>query len=205
MRGGGREVTELRKNLSYEQIILAAVAEVVEVGYEALSLRRVAERLGVKPASLYNHIDGVADLRAGIAIHSAGGLESAILAAMDGRDREEAFLRGCLAYRDYATENSALYHALISARSLNEERVHRAGMRVFEPLISIVRSYGFSEVETTNFHRALRSSIHGFIELCNNGFMTQGPTSRDDSYLAMIEKYTQILIHYPGDRKENKQ
>lgn len=192
----------LRKNLTYEQIIAAAIAEAVTSGYDGISLRQIAARLGVKPASLYNHVSGIDDIRAGIAVHAANALRARIVDAITGKDRDTAFLEGARVYRAFATEESALYHAFIFSRMLDDTRVHEAGRASFEPLIDLIRSYGLDEYETLNFHRALRSAIHGYIELCNNGFMSRGGVSSDESYSVMINGYLGALHYHANNRKE---
>ncbi|WP_307793108.1 TetR/AcrR family transcriptional regulator C-terminal domain-containing protein [Amycolatopsis sp. MtRt-6] len=53
--------------LSRERILLAGLALVDEEGLEAVSMRKLARRLGVDPMSLYNHVDGKDALLDGIA------------------------------------------------------------------------------------------------------------------------------------------
>jgi AcrR family transcriptional regulator len=51
-----------RKDLGVDRIVVAAVALADEEGLGALSMRRVAERLGVGTMSLYTHVPGKAEL-----------------------------------------------------------------------------------------------------------------------------------------------
>jgi TetR/AcrR family tetracycline transcriptional repressor len=48
----GPEATPLRR----EEIVRAALALVDDSGFDALTMRRLAERIGIKAASLYNHV-----------------------------------------------------------------------------------------------------------------------------------------------------
>ncbi|MEV4052499.1 TetR/AcrR family transcriptional regulator C-terminal domain-containing protein [Amycolatopsis sp. NPDC049688] len=56
-----------RSVLSRERILLAGLALVDEEGLAAVSMRKLARRLGVDPMSLYNHVDGKDALLDGIA------------------------------------------------------------------------------------------------------------------------------------------
>ena len=47
-----------RKGLSRDAIVDAAAALAEEKGMENLTLRELADALNVKPASLYNHLQG---------------------------------------------------------------------------------------------------------------------------------------------------
>jgi len=53
--------------LSRERILREALALVDEEGLEAVSMRKLARRLGVDPMSLYNHVDGKDALLDGVA------------------------------------------------------------------------------------------------------------------------------------------
>lgn len=53
--------------LSRERVLEAALALVDEEGVEAISMRKIAGRLGVDPMSLYNHVDGKDAILDGIA------------------------------------------------------------------------------------------------------------------------------------------
>jgi len=53
--------------LSRDRILLAGLALVDEEGLDAVSMRKLARRLGVDPMSLYNHVDGKDALLDGIA------------------------------------------------------------------------------------------------------------------------------------------
>ncbi|MEV6829985.1 TetR/AcrR family transcriptional regulator C-terminal domain-containing protein [Amycolatopsis sp. NPDC051102] len=54
-------------NLSRELILREALALVDDEGLDAVSMRKLARRLGVDPMSLYNHVDGKDALLDGIA------------------------------------------------------------------------------------------------------------------------------------------
>src|SRR4051812_18332924 len=64
--------TQTRESLSREKVLLTAVAVAARGGVEALSMRRVAQELGVVPMALYRHVankdemlDGMIDVVVG--------------------------------------------------------------------------------------------------------------------------------------------
>ena len=63
---------EPRIPLSRERILSAAITLADEGGIDSLSMRKLAERLGVEAMSLYNHIANKDDLLAGIVEAVAG-------------------------------------------------------------------------------------------------------------------------------------
>ncbi len=73
---------EVRIPLSRERVLRAAVGLADEAGIESLTMRRLAERLGSEPMSLYYHVankdallDGVADLILGEIIDVTSKIE----------------------------------------------------------------------------------------------------------------------------------
>ena len=58
--------TEPRSRLSRERVLLAAVARADEGGLEAVTMRRLAEGLGVAPMALYRHVANRDDLIDGL-------------------------------------------------------------------------------------------------------------------------------------------
>ncbi|MEV4918942.1 TetR/AcrR family transcriptional regulator C-terminal domain-containing protein [Streptomyces tirandamycinicus] len=65
-RGARPEVPGPREPLSRDRIIGAALVIIDEEGVEALSMRRIAARLGVQAMSLYNHVRGKDDILDGV-------------------------------------------------------------------------------------------------------------------------------------------
>ena len=61
-----------RRGLDRAQVVDAAVAIADADGLEAVTLSRVAAALGVKPPSLYNHVDGRGALVRAIALRALG-------------------------------------------------------------------------------------------------------------------------------------
>jgi AcrR family transcriptional regulator len=51
-----------RQPITLERIVAAAFAIMAREGYEALSMRRIAQELGTGPASLYAHVESKAEL-----------------------------------------------------------------------------------------------------------------------------------------------
>src|SRR6266516_4843039 len=67
--------TRPRGSLSRDEIIQTALALLEEHGAGALSMRRLADRLGVAPNALYTHVRGKADLIDGLVDQVYAGLD----------------------------------------------------------------------------------------------------------------------------------
>lgn len=200
-----------RRGITYSEIMEKALNLVEEVGYEQFSLRELASKLGVKPASLYNHIEGIEEINTGVAIEVARRLNRTLQMAIkealgceetadckgsignDDTGKDRAFMAAAFAYRRFAEENSQLYEALINMPRSDNDKILSAAFYSFEPMRELIKSYGLGDRETINFIRGLRSVMHGFVELCNSGFMLKGNVSRGESYEVIIRQYLKVL------------
>lgn len=178
-----------KKGLTRSQIIDAAVEMIGENGYEGFSLRTLAARLGVQPASLYNHVEGIDEIATEIALHASEQMRKALRTAIADKDPDTAFVDAALAYRQFAIDHPEIYKALVRMPLSQDENVRLAGLHSFRPIREIVETYHLPRRDMINFCRGLRSVMHGFIELTNNGFMQRDYVTRDESYRAIIESY----------------
>lgn len=186
----------MKKGLNREIVIAEAVSLVNEQGYEHLSLRELAARLCIKPASLYNHIEGIEDVQISIAEHAGERLERALFEAVAGKEMTAAFRDGAHAYLDFARYNKELYKALISVPKSDSERTLEVGRKTFSVFREIIHGLRINDNESLHLIRMLRSLIHGFIELCENGFMTHGTVGRKDTFDFAVDEFIGIVRRY---------
>ncbi len=142
------------------EIVAAARAILEEEGLDALTMRRIAERLGIRAPSLYKHFPDKESLEA--AIISAAFEEQAEVferAVEDGDDPLEAL---GAAYRSFALAHPHLYR-LMTDRELRRDLLapgveERAGLTIY-------RAAG----EDTDRARAAWAFAHGMamLELTN--------------------------------------
>ena len=79
-----------RAGLDQASVVEAAVKLIDEEGIEQLSLGRLAERLGVRTPSLYNHIAGLPGLKHDLALYCLRDVLNRLLRATIGKSRAEA-------------------------------------------------------------------------------------------------------------------
>lgn len=182
-----------RKGLTRDQIINAGLELIAEKGYDDFSLRTLAAKLGVQPASLYNHVNGIEEIATEIALHASEEMKHALNEAIAGKTPDAAFVDAALAYRQFAMENPELYKALVHMPLSHDENLRRAGLQSFRPMRELIQQYNLDRRDAINFSRGLRSVMHGFIELTNNGFMQRDYVTRDESYRVIIENYLSFL------------
>jgi AcrR family transcriptional regulator len=146
-------------------MIADAAAKIVQTeGSAGLTLSRVALEVGVKPPSLYNHIDGLDAVRRDVAMRAVTELGNRLAAAAMGRSGREALRAIAAEMRAYAAENPGLYELSVQARPDDEEYA-QASMRPVEPVLAVLRAYDLEGDEAIHAARTLRAALHGFVSL----------------------------------------
>src|SRR5439155_21523935 len=123
-----------RVGLDQASVVEGAVKLVDEEGIEQLTLGRLAERLGVRTPSLYNHVAGLPGLKHELMLYCLHDLVDRILHATVGKSRAEAIVALADAYRAYARETSGGYALTLQAPEPGDQEVQgiaeeRVGVR----------------------------------------------------------------------------
>ncbi|NLW70795.1 MAG: TetR/AcrR family transcriptional regulator [Eubacteriaceae bacterium] len=176
-----------RRGLNNENIMEEATLFVQEKGFDNFSLRELAHRLNVKPASLYNHIDGIDAINLSVGATAAGRLKQAMISAMLSKGRREALRAAAKAFRDFALENPELYKAIIRLPSMKSDKAREALHDCFEPLKECVGRFIEDEAMKLNYYRTIRALIHGYTALEERGFMRVNLTPPNDSFEWAVE------------------
>lgn len=153
------------RGLTQEQVVERAAGLADAEGFESLTLAALAGRLGVRTPSLYNHVDGLPDLRRRLALRGLRELAEHLRDATLARGRDEGLLALAIAYRSFASEHPGLYQALQQAPAAGDDERAAAAAAVLEPLLAVLRSYGMEGDDAIHAARGVRSAVHGFAEL----------------------------------------
>ena len=175
-----------REGLSPDIVTEAAAAIVDADGLSALTLARLAARLGVAAPSLYKHIGGQDDLTLRVSILALRRLNAELTTAAIGRSGREALTSIARAYRRFAIEHAGLYRltqgALRPDSDAQQSEVRHA-LKVFD---AVIRSYGVPENLSVHATRMVRASLHGFADIeARGGF--QLSQSVDESFELLVE------------------
>ena len=157
-----------RARLDKATVVQAAADLANAEGVEALSLGRLAERLGVRTPSLYNHIDGLSGLYRELTLLNVRMLGARLGDAAIGKSGPGALEAVAQAYRAYIKECPGLYMAnLRAARTQTpvDTELQIAEDRVVEIVLAAFASFGLSGEDGLHAVRALRSVVHGFATL----------------------------------------
>ena len=175
-----------RKGLNKENVIRAALELIEEEGYAAFSLNALARKLGVRAASLYNHVESLDDVLAGAASAANAMMIEAEEKAMAGKSRDEAVFALAAAYRAFAKERYELYKVIFSLQGASSDVLRREVGRMIAPIMEALANYRLDELERRHWQRVLRSVMHGFVAHEEAGGFAHFSAARDDSYRLAI-------------------
>jgi len=175
-----------RAGLTRDDVVAAAAGLSDEIGYAELTMGLLAQRLGVRPPSLYKHVDGLADLQHRMATLAMTELGEQIRDALQGAAGLDALTALLTATRAYVTAHPGRYTATVGAEFAGpDDPLLAASARVLESIAVVLRGYGIGEEEMTHAIRTVRCAIHGFAALqASQGFQWSGDP--DDSFRWMI-------------------
>ena len=176
-----------KKGITPEKIYQEATQLIIEKGYDRFSVRELAGRLGVQPASLYSHVKNAAEISIAVGKNAIAQLSQTLEKAIEKENREEAFIAMAHAYRDFAHENPELYKAIMALPGANETELKEDEQKTIRPMRVAIEYFVPEGAVSINFQRFIRSAMHGFIMLESEGFMRDKSISADDSYDMMIK------------------
>jgi AcrR family transcriptional regulator len=170
-------------------VLQAAAALADRDGLAAVTLGSVAAQLGVRTASLYNHISGLAGLHAGLGLLGLRELGAVLTMAAVGKSGDAAILALADAYRQFVHAHPGLYAATMRAeltRETPDPAVVAAEDAVVRVVLAVLGEYRLDPETALHAVRGLRSAIHGFVSLeLVGGFGL--PLDRDASFHWLVQ------------------
>lgn len=186
-----------RAGLTPDLVTAEAAALVDEVGLEHLTFAALAARLGVAVPSLYKHVPSIAALHRRLSVVATRELGDALSAATAGRAGSDALRAVAAAYRAYALLRPRLYPATQRV-PLPEEPEHvQVAERVVGSILAILRGYGIAGDDALDATRAVRSALHGFVDIERSGGFGL-PRSVDGSFERLVTALDAALRAWPS-------
>lgn len=183
-----RAVASTRHPLSRERVLRKAIALADRGGIEALSMRRLAEELGVEAMSLYHYVANKDDLLDGITDIVASEIE---VPSARG-DWKSAVRRSAISFHDALARHPWACSLMMS------NGVGPARLRYMESLLQRLRQAGFSPQLTHHAYHALDSHIIGFT-LWAAGYTTamKGDPKAAETFLKRVpvDEFPYFLEH----------
>lgn len=152
-----------RIGLTKEVITDAAIELIEERGNSNFSLNKLAQKLKVKPASLYNHIENMDELLLEITSKIAEMLRAVELKAIKNKHEDDALYALCEAYRDFANKHIELYMLNAGRQPVGHDFEKAAKGEIVDPISLVLSDYKLSQEEKPYWHRIIRALLHGHI------------------------------------------
>jgi AcrR family transcriptional regulator len=185
--------------VTLDSLVAAATAVADRDGLPALSLSPVAAALGVRPPSLYAHVDGLDGLRRELGRTAGRELGARMRAAADEAGDPVAALTAIgRAYRTFARAHPGLYAALLPVPRADEDPEGAAAVAApVEVLVDVLTALGVEPGRHVDLIRALRAMLHGFVDLENGrGFGYADPV--DASFDVALDLVVTALVAQRG-------
>jgi AcrR family transcriptional regulator len=182
-------VRETRRERQRREVVAdicaAARRRLAEHGARGVSVRAIAQDVGLSPASLYTYVTGIDDIFTLVVLEGFRSLSSYVEAALDkfagaGAGAAERCVVGVLAYRQWAVDNPGQFN-LVFTDQISGYRAPPDGptvaalQAVFDPLIDALADgfVGSSASSDPAARRALATErgielwfdFHGFVSL----------------------------------------
>lgn len=139
--------------LSVDRILEVAIKICERDGFEAISMRRLAEELGVSPMAMYRHVETKHSLLELIADRCIVDLDL----APDERDWRQRLTRMFCSLGDLMAEHPVLAHVLIT------QPVKGPVVYAFaEAVLGVLREHGFGDEDAVEMFGVLSSYTVGF-------------------------------------------
>jgi AcrR family transcriptional regulator len=152
MASRAERVEESRVPLSRERVLGAAISIADEGGLESLSMRKLAQDLGVEAMSVYHYVANKDDMLDGMLNLVITEFEL----ADEGADWKAALRRSAISAHEVL-----MRHPWACNLMMQVNRVAPARMRYMESLLARLRKAGFSPNMTHHAYHALDSHIIG--------------------------------------------
>jgi AcrR family transcriptional regulator len=146
-----------KDGITLERIVAVAVDVVQAEGHEALTMRRVAERLATGPASLYRHVAGRDELVALVVDHVLGSVPRERAPAGDWRTKLEWWARH---FRAHLLVHRAFVPLITSAQLLGP-----CSMQGREAIVSMLVRQGFRPVDAVRTQLIVQHWIVATVQL----------------------------------------
>ncbi|MFF9296483.1 TetR/AcrR family transcriptional regulator [Streptomyces althioticus] len=168
-----------RERAERERLIVATARELAEEqGWDAVTTRRLAERIEYSQPVLYSHFRGKREIIGAVALQGAAELAAELRAAASAtegaRGRVTALAR---AYLDFAERNPAVYDAMFQldgGLAFAADDTPEALKDGFAALLETLRDVAGEGVEPGLFTEVFWASLHGLATLTRAGRLPVG-------------------------------
>ncbi|MEU8095399.1 TetR/AcrR family transcriptional regulator [Streptomyces rubiginosohelvolus] len=175
-----------RERASRERLIVATARELAEQqGWDAVTTRRLAERIEYSQPVLYSHFRGKREIIGAVALEGAAEMAAALRAAASDADGWRARVAALAhAYLEFAERNPAVYDALFQldgGLAFAQEDTPEPLKDAFAALLETLGEVAGEGVHPALFTELFWSALHGLATLTRAGrLLPEGAEERLD-------------------------
>ncbi|MFG3528616.1 TetR/AcrR family transcriptional regulator [Streptomyces sp. NPDC047917] len=163
-----------RERAVRERLIVATARELAEQqGWDAVTTRRLAERIEYSQPVLYSHFRGKREIIGAVALQGATELAVAMRAATSAADGPRARVHALASsYLDFAAHNPAVYDALFQldgGLAYAQEDTPEPLKDAFAALLECLGEVAGEGVEPELFTEVFWAALHGVATLTRSG------------------------------------
>ncbi|GAA1569064.1 TetR/AcrR family transcriptional regulator [Dactylosporangium maewongense] len=163
-----------REQAVRERLIVATARELAEQqGWDAVTTRRLAERIEYSQPVLYSHFRGKREIIGAVALEGATEMAAAMRAATSAEDDPRARVTALArAYLDFAAHNPAVYDALFQldgGLTYAQEDTPEPLKDAFAALMESLSEVAGDGVDPGLFTEVFWASLHGLATLTRAG------------------------------------
>lgn len=177
-----------RERARRHRLIVTAARDLAEAeGWEAVTTRRLAERVEYSQPVLYGHFAGKDAIRDAVALEGFGELGEAMRQARLSAPDSESIRATCRAYLEFAAAHPAVYQAMFMLPTEVEFAGARTPASLRAAFGELVGSFGPDTERNAALAELLWGSLHGLAVLSTGGRMPpQAQGQRLDLLVALF-------------------
>lgn len=188
----------MRLGLDKKAIIKAAADLADKEGFAHVTLKVLANELGIQSPSLYKHFGGgLNELNQELMLYGWRSLESEITRSAIGKAKEDAITAICYAYRNFVSCHKGLFEAMQWYNMYQSQAHLQATHGIIDVLFRVLDAYGLTETQKVHCVRMLRSFLQGFCSIeSHKGF--GDPTPSNDTFDFALKTLLQGICALQG-------
>lgn len=169
-----------------KNMVIETASDLADVsGLSSVSLKAVAEKLGIRTPSLYNHINSLDDLLRAVAHQGMREMNNRMAHSALGKIGDTAIQAVCAEYFQCMIEHPGVYETIQWVGWHRDEETERL-MGDYQSLLStLVLSCGLDDRYTAEIVALLTGMIHGYTTLQLGMALADGESAKADLYNAI--------------------
>ncbi|MEU0301998.1 TetR/AcrR family transcriptional regulator [Streptomyces sp. NPDC006175] len=172
-----------RERAARERLILATARDLAEQqGWDAVTTRRLAERIEYSQPVLYSHFRGKREIIGAVALEGAAEMAAALRTAARAADGPRARVTALArAYLDFAEHNPAVYDAMFQldgGLAFAQDDTPEPLKDAFAALLESLGEVAGADIHPALFTEVFWAALHGLATLARAGRLPPEDTDR---------------------------